>query len=46
MQPCFPFEEEFENVPKGHGRNEAILGFLSGTCLNPEANIETMYHSL
>ena len=38
VHPCVPLEEEFENVPKGHGRNLSSVGSFSGTRLNPEAN--------
>ena len=30
-------EEEFEKVPKGHGRNLSNDGSFSGICRNPEA---------
>ena len=37
VHPCVPLEEEFENVPKGHGRNVSNDGSFSGICRNPEA---------
>lgn len=37
VHPCVPLEEEFENVPKGHGRNLSNDMSFSGICRNPEA---------
>lgn len=38
VHPCVPLEDEFENVPTGHGRNLSNDGSFSGICRNPEAN--------
>ena len=37
VHPCVPLEDEFENVPTGHGRNLSNDGSFSGICRNPEA---------
>ena len=34
--------DEFENVPKGHGRNLSNDGSFSGICRNPEARRAAM----